>query len=130
MRLLSAALLVAALAVAPACGNAAESFDPEQPFNNSIARNFLRSFLNQALDVLDEHLEVTGSLNQDEKQVDRQRYLKFRFYPEGKSKSDESITAEGWIDPSSDSRQQDFHFRFSLPKSPQKNAPSQFDHVL
>ena len=126
----SAVLIVVVFAIAPAWGAATEPFDSEQPFNQAITKNFLRSFLNQALDVLDDHLEITSSLAPDDKQGDGRRHLKFRFYPEGKSKSDESITAEGWIDPSGDSSQQGFHFHFSLPKVFQKNTPSQFEHVL
>jgi hypothetical protein len=129
-QLFSAVLLLVALAVAPTRSHAVEPFDPEQPFNQAIAKNLLRSFLNQALDVLDEHFEMSGSLNPDGKQRDQPQHLKFRFYPEGKSKSRESITAEGWVDQSPDSSQQDFHFRFSLPKSPEKNVPPQFEPVL
>ena len=82
---LSAALLLVALALIPAESRASELFDSEEPFNQAITKNLLRSFLNQALDVLDDHLEITGSLNPNQKQGDRQQYLKFRFYPEGKS---------------------------------------------
>ena len=118
---LSAAVLLVVVAVIPGESRAAELFDSEEPFNQAITKNLLRSFLNQALDVLDDHLEVTGALNPNEKQGNRQQYLKFRFYPEGKSRSNESMTAEGWVDHVPDSSQQDFHFRFSLPKP----APNQ-----
>ncbi|MEO8047466.1 MAG: hypothetical protein ABI684_09270, partial [Nitrospirota bacterium] len=113
---LSAAVLLVVVAMIPVESRAAELFDSEEPFNQAITKNLLRSFLNQALDVLDDHLEVTGTLNPNEKQGNRQQYLKFRFYPEGKSRSNESMTAEGWVDQVPDSSQQDFHFRFSLPK--------------
>lgn len=129
-QLFSAVLLLVAFAVVPTWSHAAESFDPEKPFNQAIAKNLLRSFLNQALDVLDEHFEMSGSFNPDGKQRDQRQHLKFRFYPEGKSKSRESITAEGWVDQPPDSSQQDFYFRFSLPKAPQKSTQPQFGHVL
>ena len=127
---LSAAVLLVVLAMIPVESRAAELFDSEEPFNQAITKNLLRSFLNQALDVLDDHLEVTGALSPNEKQGNRQQYLKFRFYPEGKSRSNESMTAEGWIDQAPDSSQHDFHFRFSLPKPVPQQAPSPSTDVL
>ena len=127
---LSAAVLLVSLALIPIESRASEPFDSEEPFKQAITKNLLRSFLNQALDVLGDHLEVVGSLSPDQKQGDRQQYLKFRFYPEGKSKSNESMTAEGWIDQAPYSSQQDFHFRFSLPTPAQNQGPSQSLDVL
>lgn len=129
-QLISAVLLLVAFAVVPTWSHAAEPFDPEQPFTHAIAKDLLRSFLNQALEALDEHVEISGSLNPDGKQRDQRQHLKFRFYLEGKSKSDQSVTAEGWIDQVPESRQQEFHLRFSLPKSPEQQAPSYPEHVL
>ena len=125
-----ASVLLIALALIPFESRASEPFDPEEPFNQAITNNLLRSFLNQALDVLDDHLEIIGSLNPDEKQGDRQKHLKFRFYPEGKSKSNKSVTAEGWIDQAPHSSQQDFHFRFSIPKPTPHQVPSESVRVL
>ncbi len=127
---LSAAVLLVVVAIIPVESRTAELFDSEEPFNQAITKNLLRSFLNQALDVLDDHLEVTGTLNSNEKQGNRQQYLKFRFYPEGKSKSNESMTAEGWVDQVPDSSQQDFHFRFSLPTPTLRQAPAESTNVL
>ena len=127
---LSAVLAPGCSGIVPAESHASELFDSEEPFNQAITKNLLRSFLNQALDVLDDHLEITGSLNPDEKQGDRQQYLKFRFYPEGKSKSNESVTAEGWIDQARHSSQQDFHFHFSLPKPAPQQTPSTPTDIL
>ena len=126
----SAAILLVALALIPIESRASEPFDSDEPFKQAITKNLLRSFLNQALDVLNDHLEIVGSLNPDQKQGDLQQYLKFRFYPEGKSKSNESMTAEGWIDQAPYSNQQDFHFRFSLPKPAPQQAPSTSTDVL
>ena len=127
---MSAVVLLVVLAMIPVESRAAELFDSEEPFNQAITKNLLRSFLNQALDVLDDHLEVTGTLNPNEKQGNRQQYLKFRFYPEGKSRSNESMTAEGWVDQVPDSSQQDFHFRFSLPKPAPNQGSSKSMDVL
>jgi hypothetical protein len=127
---MSAAVLLVVVAMIPVESRAAELFDSEEPVNQAITKNLLRSFLNQALDVLDDHLEVTGTLNPNEQQGNRQQYLKFRFYPEGKSRSNESMTAEGWVDQVPDSSQQDFHFRFSLPKPALRQAPAESTNVL
>lgn len=115
--LLTAVLIIAGLMFLPARAGSTEPFDTEQPFQEALTKNLLRPFLDQALDVLENHFEITGNINQDGKPGDGRTHLKFRFYPEGKSKPDESITAEGWIDQSPNSHRQDLHFRFSLPKS-------------
>jgi hypothetical protein len=127
---MSAAVLLVVVAMIPVESRAAELFDPEEPFKQALTKDLLRSFLNQALDVLDDHLEIVGSLSPDEKQGNRQQHLKFRFYPQGKSQSNESVTAEGWIDQAPQSDQQDFHFRFSVPKLTPQQAPSKSADVL
>lgn len=115
--LLFATSILVCLMFLPVRAGATEPFDAEQPFQESVTKNLLHPFLQEAMKMLEDHFEITGSINQESKPGDGRRRLKFRFYPEGKSKSDESITAEGWIDQSPDSRQQDLHFRFSLPRS-------------
>jgi hypothetical protein len=82
------------------------------------------------MDMLEDHLEISGNLSPDEKQGDRRGNFKLKFYPEGKSKSDESLSAEGWFDFSPDSGQQDFLFRFKLPKDPSKKPAQQFEGTL
>ena len=126
----SAAVLFVTLALMSGEGRASEPFDPEEPFNQAITKGVVRSFLNHALDVLDDHLEIIGSLTPDEKQGGRQQHLKFRFYPEGKSQSNESVTAEGWVDQAPHSSRQEFHFRFSLPKPTPYQVPLESGHVL
>lgn len=91
-------------------------FDPEQPFKG-LGQRFLESFLGQALAALDEHFEMSGSLDSNASQGDKKQALRFKFYPNGKSKSDDHVSAEGWFGPSADSRQDEFHFRFAVPKS-------------
>ena len=116
--------------VIPAWGGGSEEFDPDQPFREAITKDLLRSWLNQALDMLDDHLEITGTLAPDEAGGDRRSHLRFKFYPDGKSKSENSITAEGWVDQSPDGRQRDLHFRFKLPDPFSQKTSQQFEHVL
>ena len=113
--LAGAAVVVGLLAVQPAWAVGPE-FDPEQPFKGTGQR-LLESFLGQALAALDDHFELSGSLDSDALQHEGKKTLRFRFYPNGKSKSNDHIAAEGWFGPSTDSRQDEFHFRFAVPKS-------------
>ena len=114
MKRVAAALLMGMLAVQPVWAGAPE-FDPEQPFKGAGQR-LLESFLGQALQALDDHFELSGNFDSDAEK-DQKKTLRFKFYPNGKSKSNEHIAAEGWFGPSTDSHQDEFHFRFLVPKS-------------
>lgn len=127
MKWLAGAVVVGFLAVQPAWAVAAE-FDPEQPFKGAGQR-LLESFLGQALAALDDHFELSGSLDSDARENDR-KTLRFKFYPNGKSKSNEHIAAEGWFGPSTDSRQDEFHFRFTVPKSLTESPSALPENVL
>jgi hypothetical protein len=113
MKWIAGAGFVVMLAAQPVC---AAEFDPEQPFKG-LGQRLLESFLGQALAALDDHLEMSGTLDPNAPQADKKQTLRFKFYPNGKSKSDEHIAGEGWFGPSTDSRQDEFHFRFAVPKS-------------
>lgn len=105
-------------------------FDPEQPFQQGFSTSALRALLNGALDVLEDHLEITGNIAPDEMKSDRRGNLRFKFYPEGKSKSDQHHQAEGLFRFSPDHTLQDFYFRFKSPEEPAKNSSRQFGDVL
>ena len=115
MRWLAGAAVVGLLAVQPAWA-AGPEFDPEQPFKGA-GQQLLESFLGEALAALDDHFELSGNFDSDAQPNDRRKALRFKFYPNGKSKSNDHITAESWFGPSTDSRQDEFHFRFTVPKS-------------
>jgi hypothetical protein len=105
-------------------------FDPDQPFKEAFSQRWLKSFLNQALEALEDHFEITGNLNPDSGEGDGSNRLQFKFYPEGKSKSNDHVTAEGWFGPSKDSLQDEFHFRFAVPKSSGKPSAEPLSNVL
>jgi hypothetical protein len=128
MKWLAAAVVAGVLAVQPALA-AGPEFDPEQPFK-AAGQRLLESFLGQALAALDDHFELSGSLNADASPNDRKKILRFKFYPNGKSKSNDHIAAEGWFGPSTDSRQDEFHFRFTVPKSLTDSPPARPENVL
>lgn len=124
MKLLAGAAFVVLIVTTPVWAGESGGFDPGQPFKG-LSQRLLESFLGPALDALDNHFEISGSLDPDSPQGgDGTKKLRFKFYPEGKSKSDDHIAAEGWLGPSKDSDQQEFHFRFAMPKSPAKPGPS------
>ena len=128
MNWLAAAALMAVLAAQPVLA-AEPEFDPEQPFK-VVGQRLLESFLGQALAALDDHFEMSGSLDPNAPQTDKKHALRFKFYPNGKSKSDDHITAEGWFGPSTDSRQEEFHFRFAVPKALSESLSVPPENVL
>ena len=121
-------VVVGFLGVQPAWAVGPE-FDPDQPFKGTGQR-LLESFLGQALAALDDHFELSGSLGPDASPSDRKKTLRFRFYPNGKSKSNDHIAAEGWVGPSTDSHQDEFHFRFTIPKSLSESQIAPSENVL
>jgi hypothetical protein len=128
MKWLAGAVFTVLLAAQPVWAGGLE-FDPEQPFKG-VGQRLLESFLGQALAALDDHFEMSGSLDSTPSQTDKKQTLRFKFYPNGKSKSDDHIAAEGWFGPSTDSRQEEFHFRFTIPKSLSESSPVQPENVL
>ena len=115
---------------APVWATEAESFNPDQPFEQAMTAGVLRSLLNQALDRLEDHVEISGNLHSDETKGDRGKRLQFKFYPEGKSKSDQHFSAEGWFRSLPESGQYDWRFQFRQPEDrskkhlfPQLEAP-------
>ena len=113
----------------PVWAAGAEPFDPDAPFQEGLTTSLLRSLFNQAFDQLEDHIEILGKLDPDDGKGDRQGHLQLKIYPEGKSKSDEHVGAEGWFHVAPEGGQQDWHFRFTLPKD-RKNSPLQFEEPL
>jgi hypothetical protein len=128
MKWLAGIALLAILVVQPALA-AEPEFDPEQPFKG-LGQQLLESFLGQALQALDDHFEMSGNFDADAESNDRKRTMRFKFYPNGKSKSKDHVAAEGWFGPSKDSREDEFHFRFSIPKSLSEPLSDQPEQVL
>jgi hypothetical protein len=130
MRTLSAAALFFLLMTPLAWAGETAPFDPEQAFQQGFSTSVLRALLNGALDVLEDHLEITGNIIPDEVKGDRRGNLRLKFYPEGKSKSDQHHQAEGWFRLAPDHTLQDFYFRFKSPEEPAKNFSRQNSDVL
>ena len=129
LRTVAAALFLLCTA-APLWAANTEPFNPDQPFEQALTTGVLRSLLNQALDKLEDHVEITGNLNSDALKDDEGKHLRFKFYPQGKSQSDQHLTAEGWFHFSPEAGQHDWHFKFTLPKDRAKILPPQFEAPL
>jgi hypothetical protein len=126
---MTAALFLMCTAV-PLWAAEAEQFNPDQPFEQALTTNLLRSLLNQALDRLEDHVEISGGLMPDTSKNDKRGHLRFKLYPEGKSKSGEHFSAEGWFHDSPEVGQQDWHFRFKLPEDLPKKSSLPFETPL
>jgi len=126
--------LAGILVAVPVWAGESEPFDPDQPFNELHGRLFLESLAGQALDLLKDHLEISAETPSGEHGTAGRQSLRFKFYPDGKAKSGQYFSAEGWLGPSSDAQRQELHFRFSLPgsssRSVETSAQSQPDNVL
>jgi hypothetical protein len=107
-----------------------EPFNPEAPFQQGLSTSLLRSLLNEALDKFEDHIEFMGKLDPDDVKGNRQGRLKFKFYPEGKSKSDEHVGAESWFRVAPDYTLRDFYFRFKHPEESLKHSSPQSGEVL
>ena len=114
---------------APVWAAEVEPFNPEAPFQQGLTTNLLRSLLNEALDKFEDHIEFLGKLDPSDVKGEQQGRWQFKFYPEGKSKSNEHLGAEGSFRVAPDGGQHDWHFRFSLPKD-RKHAPLKFEEPL
>ena len=108
---------------APVWASEAEPFNPDALFQPGLTTSLLHSFLNQAFDRLEDHIEIMGKRDSGDVKGDRQGRLQFKFYTEGKSKSDQHLGAEGWFHVAPEGEQHDWHFRFTLPKD-RKELPA------
>jgi len=114
----------------PAWAGETVPFDSERPFQEALSKHLLHSLFNQALDQLEDHVEITGEVIPDKTSNDRQGHLWLKFYPEGKAKSDQPFTAEGRFRLAPDDRVEEFFLRFRNPESPAENVPQQADGIL
>ncbi|MBX3325691.1 MAG: hypothetical protein U0223_13180 [Nitrospira sp.] len=130
IRLLSSVMVVAMCLGGPAVARAADTFNPDQPFQEVLSLNLLRSLFNQVVNQLDDHVEISSRLSQADSTTNGQRSLRFKYYPEGKSKSDRHLSAEGWFSSTTESEQLDWHFRFKLPEDREKGNLSQVERPL
>ena len=106
-----------------------DDFDVEQPFDEVIGKQFLRSLLNQALDAIEDHIELRGKLRHGEQNGGESGRFELRLYPQGKSRSDEHVGAEGSFRFSPDDDDNELTLRFKSSKDTRRTAQSPGDFL-
>lgn len=100
----------------------------DEPFEQAAVKSALRSLINQALDLIEDHIEVKGNLRPNEETEEQQGHFQLKLYPHGKSQSDDHLSAELMFRSSPD----DHHLSFDLklPKESSEQPSSQPDNTL
>jgi hypothetical protein len=111
--------VILVLAASPVWGServhpVADELNFDEPFEQAAAKSVLRSLLNQALDVIENHIEVNGDLQPNEETGEQGGRFQLKLYPQGKSQSEDHISAELRFRSSPDD--QHFSFDLKLPK--------------
>lgn len=99
----------------------------DEPFEQAT-KSVLRSLLNQALDLIENHIEITGYLQPNKETGEQQGHFQLKLYPQGKSQSDEHLSVDLRFQSFPDNRR--FSFDLNLPKESSKTFPSSPDHTL
>ena len=94
-------------------------------FAKTTPEKFLRGILDQALATMQDYVEVEGSLPSPDTRPSGEFRLK--LFPQGKSHSQEHVTAEGSFHLSPDADQQEFTLRFKSSKPSQGSIPPSSD---
>ena len=100
------------------------TFDFDQPFDIAVKKQFLRSLLNRALDVMEDHVEWRGNLRRGAQEGDREGRFELKLYPQGKSHSEEHVGAEGSFRFSPEAGNNELTLRFKSSKEPLGSASS------
>lgn len=96
-----------------------------ESFEGTTPDSLLRGLYDQALGALQEYIEIDGSLPEDGETQARGGEFRLRVFPQGKSRSQEYLSAEGSFRLSPDPGQQEFSLRFKSftgPSAPQTNG--------
>ena len=121
--LFCAAPLLSALQSQAAPGDALHRPDAIESFELPTPDS-LRSLYDEALAALQEYIEIDGSLPQDGETQTRVGEFRLKVFPQGKSRSQEHLSAEGSFRLSPDPGQQEFSLRFKSSKRPSTPQPS------
>src|SRR5438067_7014427 len=66
----------------------------EEPFEQAVGISAPRALLNRALDLIENHIELNGSMQPNDQTGEKQGRFQLKLYPHGKSQSDDHISAE------------------------------------
>ncbi|MBI4000338.1 MAG: hypothetical protein HY348_00950 [Nitrospira defluvii] len=92
-----------------------------EAFDKTMPGNLLQGLFNQALATLQEYVELEGRLPSHEPQ--RSGEFRLKLFPQGKSRSQEHLTAEGSFRLSPEADQQELTLRFKSSKTSQRSIP-------
>jgi hypothetical protein len=106
----------------------ADELNFDEPFEQAAAKSALRSLLNQALDLIENHIELNGNLQPNEETGEQLGRFQLKLYPHGKSQSEDHVSAELRFRSSPD----DHHLSFDLklPKESSRTLPYSPDNTL
>ncbi|MCP9455587.1 MAG: hypothetical protein NNA18_05705 [Nitrospira sp.] len=107
-----------------------EPFPPASSFRQAISSSELRSFLNKALDHLENVLELSAELTSDDTTGNRKGRLQLKVYPEGKEKAEQHFWAEGWFQLGSDYSLKDFSLRLHNSVQQSESSTLQSNDIL
>ena len=82
------------LALPAGAGEQVQHIGHDGPLEQAIGKSALHSLLNQALDLIENHIEIKANLQPNEDTGDRQGHFQLKLYPHGKSQSDDHVSAE------------------------------------
>lgn len=120
------ALLLTATPLSAANDHALAVEDPglsvaNEAFDKTMPESLLRGLFEQALATLQEYVEVEGTLPSHEPQ--RTGEFRLKIFPQGKSLSQDHLSAEGSFHLAPDAEQQEFTLRFKSSKHPPRPVP-------
>jgi hypothetical protein len=104
--------------------------DLSESLEQVMPQDFLRGLFNQALSTLHEYIEVEAALPQGAPPQRRSGEFRLKLFPQGKSRSQDHITAEGGFRLSPDTDQQEFTLRFKSSKKPPHSLPPPSEDVI
>lgn len=93
--------------------------DQLESFEQVLPGTFFRGLFDRALSTLQEYVEVEGTLPQDDPSQRQAGEFRLKLFPQGKSRSQEHVTAEGSFRFAPDGDQREFTLRFKSSKHPQ-----------
>ena len=134
-RLLIATLLCVAPLLLAQEGHAAPRDVPRpleavESFEGTTPDSLLRSLYNQALAAFQEYIEIDGNLPQDGETQARGGEFRLKVFPQGKSRSQEHLSAEGSFRLSPDAEQQELTLRFKTFKHPSRSLPPGAEDII
>lgn len=129
------ALFCTAPLLSAAEGHAGPSDAPQTPhvvesFDTTTSDSLLRGLYDHAVAALQEYIEIEGRLPKDGETQARGGQFRLKLFPQGKSRSQEHLIAEGSFGLSPDAEQQEFTLRFKSSKHPSHPLPSLPDDVI